>query len=75
MFFHIMHNCTRGENCRFSHEALTKEQMAHLKSIYDELELEKQSVGTEDAAHAVDHASGGGQSHAERGEREEGGVL
>ena len=47
--------------------------MAHLKSIYDELELEKQSVGTEDAAHAVDHASGGGQSHAERGEREEGG--
>ena len=52
MFFHILHNCTRGENCRFSHDTLTEEQMAHLKNLYDELELEKQSVGIGGAAHA-----------------------
>lgn len=44
MFYHITHNCTRGENCRFSHDPLTEEQLASLKSIYEEVELEKQSV-------------------------------
>lgn len=65
MFFHIMHNCTRGANCRFSHEVLTEEQKEHLKNLYDELEMEKQSVNIDSTIHAVDHARGGGPSHAE----------
>lgn len=47
MFFHITHNCTRGEKCKFSHEAISPEELAELKRIYDEMELEKHSVGEE----------------------------
>ena len=47
MFFHITHNCTRGAKCKFSHEAISPEELAELKRIYDEMELEKHSVGEE----------------------------
>lgn len=45
MFFHVTHNCTRGDKCKFSHEAISPEELAELKRIYDEVEMEKHSVG------------------------------
>ena len=44
MFFHITHNCSRGDNCKFSHDPISDEQLNELKRIHEEIELEKQSV-------------------------------
>ena len=35
MFFHVTHNCTRGEKCKFSHEAISPEELAELKKAVD----------------------------------------
>ena len=47
MFFHITHNCSRGEDCRFSHDPLSESELANLRRIYEEVELDKKSVGCE----------------------------
>ena len=47
MFFHITHNCSRGEDCRFSHDPLSESELANLRRIYEEVELDKKSVDCE----------------------------
>lgn len=44
MFFHVTHNCSRGDNCKFSHDPITEEELQELKRIHEEVELEKKSV-------------------------------
>ena len=44
MFFHITHNCMRGDDCRFSHAPLSESELANLRRIYEEVELDKKSV-------------------------------
>lgn len=46
MFFHVTHNCTRGASCKFSHDPISAEELAELKRIHDEVEMEKHSVET-----------------------------
>ena len=48
MFFHITHNCSRGDNCRFSHDPISDEQLNELKSIHEEIELEKEEEKKEE---------------------------
>ena len=44
MFFHVCHNCTKGNLCRFNHNAISSEELEELRRIYEEVELEKRSV-------------------------------
>lgn len=44
MFFHVTHNCARGASCKFSHDPISAEELAELKRIHDEVEMEKHSV-------------------------------
>ena len=45
MFFHITHNCNRGDACRFSHAPISEADLENLRRISEELEMEKKSVG------------------------------
>lgn len=51
IFYHITHNCSRGDHCKFSHDPISDEQLQELKRIHEEVELEKQSVEHEDMNH------------------------
>ena len=44
MFFHVTHNCAKGDSCKFSHENISEDQLRELKRIYEEVQLEKKSV-------------------------------
>ena len=45
IFFHVTHNCNRGDACRFSHAAISEAELENLRRIHEEMEMEKKSVG------------------------------
>ena len=45
IFFHVTHNCNRGDACRFSHAAISKAELKSLRRIHKEIEMDKRSVG------------------------------
>lgn len=45
MFFHVTHNCNRGDACRFSHGPISEAELENLRQISEEIEIDKKSVG------------------------------
>ena len=44
IFFHVLHNCARGDDCRFSHDPISEEALENLRRVHEEVEMEKKSV-------------------------------